>query len=409
MKVIWITGAGRSGTHLLGMLADGHPEVNVFPLELRIVQDWPELVTIAGTGSQRLPGAVLDRYMVSRYLPAAEWRDRFPGTARNGEPDPSGGTFGLQDYLLSLNRRLYGEGERHFLFHCPGCQVSTFLGPDPSTTGGRVVLMLRHPLQNYLAWTNHYLQKGGGYCRQDQVRADIGLSSVLHLSLFRVLKAFAVAAAFSGSPGVLTCRLEDFSASPVERRRVWDFLGISHHPALEHTTRQGREQDAHSGLWKVSHIKRVTEDLYDPVLTEAEFSAFQRCEPLFSGFYPRALSSAKVVPGEKARDLLYQRERTCLQSNLHALRKRRERVLALLRERPQDLKGFLRWPLRTLYRMVADGPLYPMPYLLRSASGYRRALTGLEGVPDLIGPVAPGDSQEAKGSGTRGEGLKAES
>ena len=121
-KVIWITGAGRSGTHLVGMLADGHPEVNAFPLELRIVEDWPQLVAFAATGGQRLPGVVLDRYMLSRYASADKKDDRLKRVSLEDRTDRRGRTFGLRDYLLDFNQRSYGSPGRHFLFHSPGCQ-----------------------------------------------------------------------------------------------------------------------------------------------------------------------------------------------------------------------------------------------------------------------------------------------
>jgi len=380
---IWITGAGRCGTHLLGMLADGHPDVNSFPLELNIVVEWGKLAASVSADGLRLPFALVDRHVGSLY-PSGTTLEGSPGDMN---PRAQGGgpavRVTLHEYLRSFSRMRFGN-ERHFLFHSPGCQLATFLGDVRGAGEARVVLLLRNPVQNYLAWVEHYLQKGGGYRTRGRFGRDTGLESVLQTALFRVLTAFEAARQWKDDARVLVSRLESFTASKEERERVWDFVGIEPSPVLEATSRGGEQAEAHSGKWRDAAIRPVTDDLYDPLLSEAEARVFERCGNLFELFYEGPLRNVRVFEGD-AGVLLGQRERLCLGNNLEALAKRRERLSLLFRTPPGGVPGTIKWPARIFYTMIADGIAYPHAHMLRNRKARSRALHGLAEIPELAG------------------------
>jgi len=385
-RIIWITGAGRSGTHMAGMLADGHPEVNAFPVEFPMVRDWLRLLVGASMDNQALPGRFVDERVASHYLVRPEigravsypiWQ-----FIEQGDPNP----VRLTEYLDTVNRRLFGHGDRAFLFHSPGCQIDMLAGTGAGPLGDRVrvLLLLRHPVQNYLAWVEHLLQKGRGYRPPDKVRSHPGLPTILHLALSRVLRAFQAAGRWKNDSRVVVTRLEDFTVSPEERQRVWRRLGLSVHPCLESLSRHGKAAEAHSGKWRKTTIQPVAMDLYDPVLTAEEARVFETCAEWFRPFYPDPLASIHVPPRPIPEDLLRERERKCLTRNLEADRKRRERLTSLLREPPRDLKEAVQWPARALYTLLADGLFYPRIHLARHRRSVRNAVDGLEMVPSLL-------------------------
>ncbi len=384
--VIWITGAGRSGTHLTGMLADGHPQVTAFPVELRIAEAWGRLCAEASPDGIRIPEALADRYLVSRYLLRPEVGPRLPCDPDAFSRSTTGDLVTLADYLQRLARRLDPGVGRTFLFHCPGCQLGPLLDRGSQTDARvQVVLMLRHPVQNYLAWVEHSLQKGLGYTPADRVRRDLGLHSILHQAMFRVLRAFAAARVWQEDARVTVTRLEDFTGNEEARRRLWQALSIPFDPVLETTSRGGRVSEAHSGKWRRTEVQPVTFDLYDPVLAAEEARVLESCEPLFRAFYPDALEGVRVSGRGTSEDLLRERERRCYRENLEARAKRRQRMADAWGKVPPGWKGRIQWPARALYTAFADGPLYPELHLLRHRGGVRGALRGLEDLPLLLG------------------------
>ncbi len=385
-RVIWITGAGRCGTHLTGMLADGHPAVTAFPVELPIMEAWSRLCAEASPDGSRLPEAFVDRYLAARTLSRRGVKERLPCDLEAWSRSGSGGLVTPVEYLEGLRRRLDPGGNRDLVFHCPGCQLGTLLGRS-SEAGDRVrvVLMLRHPIQNYLAWVDHSLQKGRGYAPPEGTRHELGLHSVLHTALFRVLRAFRAAQRWREDERVAVIRLEDFTGSVEARRRLWQWLGIPFDPILETTSRGGRASEAHSGKWKRTEVQAVTTDLYVPVLAAEEATALESCEPLFRDLYPDAFEGLQIHPRNASEDLLRERERRCLRENLEALAKRRERMASELRSAPRTWKGRVQWPARALYTALSDGPLYPALHLFRHRRAVRGALRGIEDIPRLLG------------------------
>lgn len=77
MQITWITGAPRCGTHLVGMLADGHPQIYSFPVELGLVKEWNKLLSLASPDGQHLTGYILDKFMLSKYLRKNEIKTAF--------------------------------------------------------------------------------------------------------------------------------------------------------------------------------------------------------------------------------------------------------------------------------------------------------------------------------------------
>ncbi len=395
-RIIWITGAGRCGTHMAGMLADGHPEVNAFPVEFPVVRDWLRLLAGASTDHPALPGRFVDAHMASHYLVRPEIGRTVSYSIRRfieqGDPNP----VRLTEYLDTVNRRLFGHGDRAFLFHSPGCQIDMMAGTGAGPLGDRVrvLLLLRHPVQNYLAWVEHLLQKGRGYRPADKVRSHPALPTVLHLALSRVLRAFQAADRWKNDPRVVVTRLEDFTDSREERQRVWERLGLSVHPCLESLSRDGKAAEAHSGKWRKTTIQPVAMDLYDPVLTSEEAQVFETCAEWFRPFYADPIASIHVPSRPTPEDLLRERERECLTRNLEAEEKRRERLTSLLREPPRDLKEAVQWPVRALYTLLADGVFYPRIHLARHRRSVRNAVDDLEIVSTLLGPSTERPSGE---------------
>jgi len=383
------------------MLADGHPQVSAFPVELRIVEAWSRLCAEASPDGSRIPEALADQYLISRYLLRSEVGPRLPCDLDTFLRSATGGLVTLTDYLERLGQRLDPEASRTFLFHCPGCQLGTLLGGGPEADARvQVVLMLRHPVQNYLAWVEHSLQKGRGYASADRVRPDLGLHSILHQAMFRVLRAYAAARIWQGDDRVTVIRLEDFTGSVEARRCLWQALSIPFDPVLETTSRGGRASEAHSGKWRRTEVQPVTFDLYEPMLTAEEARVFEPCEPLFRAFYPDALKTVRVSEQRASEDLLRERERRCYRENLEALAKRRERMANGWRKLPSDWNGLVRWPGRALYTSLVDGPLYPELHLLRHRRHVRGALRGLERVPRLLGlDLAGSDPGPVAGGG----------
>lgn len=286
-------------------------------------------------------------------------------------------------YLKTFNQRL-GKPSNQLLFHAPGCQVDTFLNSDPHSDCGKVVIMLRDPVQHYMACVSQCLQFGAGYHLQDRVQPDIGLYSILHISLFGVLNAFSVAMRFCQDDRVLVSKLEDFTASSQERKRVWDFLKISEHPALESTTRAGHSKNAGSGIWNGSQIKQVTTDLYASRLTEDEFHCLKQCEYLFQEFYTGALLSVEVIPNEKGQALLYDREINCLKTNRNAIRRRKQRIQSLFKDKPANITAAIKWPARVLYRTAVDILLYPQFRMMSNKNSRATAFRELLNIPNLF-------------------------
>jgi hypothetical protein len=383
------------------MLADGHPQVIAFPVELRIVEAWSRLCAEASPDGSRIPEALADRYLISRYLLRPEVGPRLPCDPGAFSRSTTGDLVTLAGYLERLGRRLSSGEERTFLFHCPGCQLGILSGRGSEADARiQVVIMLRHPVQNYLAWVAHSLQKGRGYAPADRVRPDLGLHSILHQAMFRVLRAYAAAHTWQEDDRVVVVRLEDFTGSVEARRRLWQALSIPFDPVLETTSRGGRASEAHSGKWRRTRVQPVTFDLYAPMLTAEEARVLESCEPLFRAFYPDALNGVQVAEQGASGDLLRERERQCYRENLEALAKRRERMTDAWRKVPSGWKGLIQWPARALYTTIADGPLYPELHLLRHRGDIRSALRGLETIPRLLGIDPPAhDPGSAAGGG----------
>jgi hypothetical protein len=367
------------------MLADGHPHVNSFPMELDIVREWEGLIASLSNDRKTLPGRLVDRHILSHYLNRPEISAFFESALKGFEDLGTDRPLTLKEYLISLNRRLF-RNDNHFLFHSPGCQLETYFHESNETPDrpAKVLLLLRHPIQNYLAWVEHFLQKGQGYRPRNRNWSAPGLESVLHLALYRVLKAFRTAKLWQRDQRVLVSCLESFTARSEERQRIWKSLEIETHPALETTSRGGETEEAHSGKLHDTGVKPVTTDSYDPLLLKAEISVFERCASLFSPFYGDPMENVRAFSGDK-KALLKIREKSCLRTNLEALKKRRERLSSILKKKPTNPREILNWSARTAYTLASDGLLYPYVHTFRNRKGVTSASRNLSQIPHLAG------------------------
>lgn len=376
-QTLWITGAGRSGTHLIGMLLDGHPQVNVFPREFRLAHQWLDLCGLGTAGDGlALPAGRVDALLQRHYqIRAGSW--------------PAGEAVTFGQTLEEVQRRHYSDSlHRMFAFHSPGSQLDFFF--SQLREGARVIITLRHPIQNYLALLAHVLQKGEGYRPAEKLQPEIGLTSMLHLNLFRVFSAFQAACRWASDERVLVTRLEDFTAQIEERQRVWEFLGLAADPILERTTRGGEPSDARSGQWQSSEIVPVSQDAYQEPLTETERRAFESTASWWSPFYPDALIGLIVRPDAEAAEVFYQREANCLLQDRHAQKHREERVAAVFGQPPQWLSGLLRHPRRAIKTFFRERLAYPDALMWPRRGQLKRLQHNLEEVPALVGAVDGG-------------------
>jgi hypothetical protein len=334
-------------------------------------------------GGQYIHGRLLDYLLIKRY------KAKFPDSNIYNRSEDANRRYDMVSYIESLNKRLFENEENSFLFHSPGAQIDTFLAAIKPPHSAKVVLMLRHPMQNYMSIVYHYLQKGGGYANPEILQPYLGLPSILHIAFLHLLRAFYVAARFQDDERVLCSKLEDFTSDPEERQRVWDFLEIPHHPTLEMTTRLGEAEAAYSGIWKSSNIKKVTTDLNEQPLTEKEFMLFKQYSNLFAPYYPDALSNLEVVLNNEAEEIFYNREAHCLTTNRHALEQRDKRLAAVWNDKPRGIRAMIKWPRRVLKTFKADKWYYPHVQMKRTAADYANLHDGFDVVPELVGLEKP--------------------
>lgn len=369
---LWITGAGRSGTHLMGMLLDGHPQTNVFPREFRLPEQWLALSSLGPVDANlRLPAGLVDAALRHFY--------------RLGEGDWQAAQWvSLKETLAEVHRRGFSTiAGRMFAFHSPGSQVGFFL--EQLGEQARVVISLRHPVQNYLALLAHVLQKGEGYQPQEKLHRNVNLTSMLHLNLFRVFAAFQAASRWQNDARVLVTRLEDFTTRPEERQRVWSFLGIAPDSSLEQTTRGGLASDARSGQWESSQIQPVKTDAYRDPLTETEVRALAAGAAWWSPYYPDALQGIHTRPDSEAVDVFYQREANYLLNDRHALERREARLAEVFGEPRRWLAGFVRRPGRALRTLYRERLAYPQALLKPRRQRLAKLQAGLDHVAVLVG------------------------
>lgn len=399
-NTIWITGAGRSGTNLVGMLMDGHPEADVFPYELRIVTTWLKASIWASQGGgQTLPGALLDHSLLAWRLHKARFAKMGVDSSRLALTE--GQAFDFFGYIDRVRTVTFPEPKKTFVFRAPGSQLDFYLqkAKQSHVRNAQALLMLRHPVQNYLALISHDLQKGLGYQSQLHTRPRLGLHNFLHLSLLRVLRAFEAAKQFTADKRVTISKLETFSAEQEERQRVWRQLNIPLVEGLEELTRVGEPGLSSSGKWRTTQLQPVKADEYEPRLTRSEFEVFKKCEFLFEPYYPKALTDCKVFEGREADKLLYQREVDFLLADRNALDKRKDRIRSMY-ALPRSVSDLLAWPLRAGRILRDDVLFYPQARIKRMNDGYRNLLKGLAEIPEIYG-ILPRQSIETKSKRTQ--------
>ena len=381
-KVIWVTGAGRSGTNLIGMMADSHPHLNVFPYELRMIAHWLEASEWASQdGGRSLPGALLDELLIYPHLNKQRFKKL--GITESQFASSRKRTYTFFEYIHRLNSIIYLKPENTFLFRAPGSQIDVFLNKarEDGVENAHVLLILRQPVQNYLSLLNHDLQKGLGYRNETVTRPSLGLNSILHVSLLRILRAFQAANQFRSDPRVKITNLETFSAEKDERQSVWQELGIPFTETLEELTRVGAFEFSNSGKWKTTEIQTVTTSDYPQRLCRSEYYIFEKYKYLFDPFYSKVLDDVDIVNDDFADKLLIERELESLTTNQYAKDKRKERMDSIY-EWPKSFGQLLGWPARAFRGVWDDVLFYPRARISRMNQTHKGLLDGLIELPE---------------------------
>jgi hypothetical protein len=319
-KVItWLTGAGRCGTHLVANLLDGSEGVFVFPDEFRATEIWGAACAFTGVRNAiKLPVAAL------------ELGSSYPLRLRQY----SAARLTLAGYMAGLARQAGADSARALVFHWPGCRLAAYLRLNVDDhLPLRVVILLRHPVQNYLAWINHRFQSGRPLMySNDRV-------SIFHESMGYVVNAFNTADEYKDHPDVLVTRLEEFTTSFDERARVYEFCGVDPAKIEETTTQSGKRVQARSGIHTGSGIQPVTESDYPPLLIPQEYEALELFAARFEHFYPGWSAHLEVVSPRSARQALKQRHLQSWHANRMLRWRRRRAPLAILRALPHPRRA----------------------------------------------------------------------
>lgn len=386
-KTIWVTGAGRSGTNLVGMMVDGHPDVNVFPYELRIIAHWLEASSWASReGGQVLPGSLLDEMLIKPHLNKARFEKL--GIRASDFSSTKRLDYSFFGYIERLNKVIFPEPAKTFLYRAPGSQVDFFLkkAQDEHREHVHVLLILRHPVQNYLSLLSHDLQKGLGYLNETIVQPRLGLHTIMHANLLRVLNAFQAAKRWASDKRVTITTLEKITADSEERKRIWAELGFALRDTLQELTRVGERSFSSSGKWRTTEIQPVESNVYTLRLSQPERLAFEKTRHLFEPYYDDSLAKVDFVEDERLGELLMQREVDSLKNNQNALDKRNERIRSVS-ALPRSLHGWSSWPSRVVSTLRDDVMFYPQARIRRMNAGHKDLSKGLAEIPELFGMV----------------------
>jgi hypothetical protein len=216
---------------------------------------------------------------------------------------------------------------KHFVFHCPGTDLAEFQNLVPH---GESVVLLRNPLQQYLAWI-HSVHNWAMAERSFQHAPD-SADSIFHFALERVASTFLRAHA-----ATRVWRLEDFTLSSASREgMVAEILPIR----LPTSDEVGTVNK--SNYISSSTIIPVTEKDYEDSLSRFELESLLVHDHVFARYYPGWSGACNVVEGA---EVIKERFFRVLTTNRHihdVLKTRRDNAIAgILRGDPRRLRYYL--------------------------------------------------------------------